>query len=219
MFLNLVYMFNQGAEDVFCSVDNPKKLYVRQPCNNKTDVCWLTGNKWSGGVEASAPLKADIIVRIVEKNENGNLLIMYQERIKKCLYSDDTYAKKQAPFSYEFYKEKAMEYRTSLSLKSHEEWKKWLLKYKDTYAHNMINDNWLYCSVDKTPAASRPIKLSYLGKSFYLLKEHCFHRIAKLWWDSYTLVDSNGNTLEICGYSNILEYKILGDDKGGETDG
>lgn len=205
--IDVVFVRNQGVEDIFRSADDYSKLYVRQPQNNKENVSWLSGNKWSGGVEASCPLKSDIEIRIVERQDNLNI-ILFTETLEQLDGSEDTYARKTAPFSYEAIKEIAEKYRSDYNLKTHNEWKEWLLKYKGIFAPDMINDNWLYCSADSAPASTRPIKISYLGKNCCLLKEHCFHRIARLWWDSYTLVDSNGNTLEICG------YVIVGENKG-----
>ncbi|MBQ7818476.1 MAG: hypothetical protein IJ341_02145 [Bacteroidales bacterium] len=210
--IEVIFLKNQGAEDIFHSATDIKKLYVRQPCNNKANVCWLTGNKWAGGVEASTPLKADIEIRVISVQDNLNV-IHYTETTKELSESDDTFAEKQFPFSYEFYKEKAAEYLSVHSLKTHSEWKEWLLGYKKFFKPETLNDNWLYFYVDTMPSSMRFAKIPYIGKKCYLYKEHCFHRIARLWWNCYTLIDDSGNTLEICG------YEILGENEGEMIDG
>lgn len=145
--------------------------------------------------------------------EDGLNVIHFSETTKMTCESDDTYAEKQFPFSYEYYKEKAAEYAAEHSLKSHNEWKEWLLRYKEVFKPKSLNDNCLYYEVDAMPSSMWFKNLPYLGKKCYLYKEHCFHRTARLWWNCYKLIDNNGNTLEICG------YELLGESEGEMIDG
>lgn len=91
------------SEDVYYCKANGR-YYIRQATNIETPptVFWLSATKgsdgcgWSGW-EASAPLKAGLIMRVIRKDGT----IEFEEIIEQNSWDSDTHAKKAAPFSWE----------------------------------------------------------------------------------------------------------------------
>ena len=91
------------GEDVYYCKEN-KRYYIRQETNidNPPTVFWLSCTKghdscgWSG-YEASAPLRAGLIMRVVGKDGN----VEFEEVIEQNSWNKDTHAKKVVAFSWE----------------------------------------------------------------------------------------------------------------------
>ena len=194
--INVRFFASQNAEDLYASVDSPKKVYVRQPANTEGLVFWLTFDKWQGGYEASAPIRADITMRVVDKKD----AVLFEETLKSDYTNGDTIAEKKGPFSYEAIKELAADFEKAHGLKSYTDWRAFVLRDKDAFNNTDYNDNWLYWHVET-------LEQKILGKAEFLGQKCCFveekmkHKISGKEWTSYELMDDKKEiTLALCGY-------------------
>lgn len=91
-----------GEDVYYCKAT--KRCYIRQETNitDPPAVFWLSCTKghdncgWSG-YEASAPLRAGLIMRVVGKNGE----VEFEETIEQNSWNQDTHAKKVGLFSWE----------------------------------------------------------------------------------------------------------------------
>lgn len=91
-----------GEDVYYCKTT--KRCYIRQETNitDPPTVFWLSCTKghdncgWSG-YEASAPLRAGLIMRVVGKNGE----VEFEETIEQNSWNQDTHAKKVGLFSWE----------------------------------------------------------------------------------------------------------------------
>lgn len=91
-----------GEDVYYCKATG--RCYIRQATNieDPAAVFWLSCTKghdgygWSG-YEASAPLRAGLIMRVLKKDGS----VEFEEVIEQNSWNQDTHAKKVAPFSWE----------------------------------------------------------------------------------------------------------------------
>lgn len=194
------YLGNQGAEDLF-KCKETGKVYVRQPGGPKGNrkrypwVCWLTGSKWTGGYEASIPIKQNVVMDVM--SENGELC--FSEQITniagECLSA--------FPFSYECYREVAEECGASCQ-HSYDEWHKWICEGKP---ENVYADNWIYGSLEEMEAKVPTLCGNYLGRGLYLSERLLEHRPTGKIFTCFELVDAQETVLAICGYNYKEDQK------------
>lgn len=188
------FMAAQGCEDLYRCRENGM-VYIRQECG-KEHVRWLTACKWSGGYEADCPMKAGLDIRVVDGFGNE----LFVETIVRENSTGDTWAKKVGEFSSEAIRRVCKEVTEKLTLKSHEEWKAWLMEDMERSGYSGYTDNWLYVGVRyrnrKTLFTS-----SYLGKPVLVTATPCQHKICgKEWQCIEILPESKLFILELCGY-------------------
>jgi len=82
-----------GEDLYFCSEN--RKVYIRQSANVPDIVFWLSSSKWSGGYEASCPIREGISF-VVEHDG-----VEYTETLVEDTWNSGTSAKKMLPFSWE----------------------------------------------------------------------------------------------------------------------
>lgn len=200
--INVRFLGSQDAEDLYVSVDSPRKVYVRHPANVDGVVFWLTSNKWQGGYEASAPIRADITMRVVDKKDK----VLFEETLKPDFTNGDTSAEKKGPFSYEAIKELAANFEKEHGLKPHEAWRDFVLQDKEAFNNKDYNDNWLYWHVESLGKKVLG-DAEVLGQKFYFVEEKMKHKISGKEWTSYDLMDEKKEiTIALCGYEfdNVL---------------
>lgn len=187
------FLSEQGAEDLYRSLGNGR-VYVRQRCD-KDHVQWLTSVKWSGGYEASAPLREGMIVRVVDNCFNT----IFEERIERAEGFCDTVAKKNGPFSDEAIKQQAKAVAERSNLKSYNDWKAWMMRSAKEYQFTGYYVNWCY---DAEYGPIRPLfHFEYLGIPAYCTTHAATHRVSGQKWQCVEIRDKSKQTvLEICGY-------------------
>lgn len=190
--LNVRFICTQGAEDLYKCVETGK-VYVRQVCD-ELYVRWLTTSKWSGGYEASCPLREGIQINILDAE--GQYLFI--ETPFKVHGYGDTVALKRGPFFSEEIKRIAHECAQEYSLMPYEAWKRWLMD-KAPAAHKDYADNWLYCNVTKGNFMQVK-KFNALGKTIALTKEFYNHQLTDAQWQCYELT-LDKDTIELVGFT------------------
>lgn len=183
-----------SGEDLFRCKET-RKVYIRQECD-EDHVRWLTSSKWSGGYEADCPMKEGLEIRISDKAGN----VLFVEKIVKEEGYDWTVAKKEAPFSWNAILQAATEIEKKFGLKSHEEWKDWILADREASGHSGYWENWAFGEVDYEPVEK--IEPRYLlGQKVLVTKQKAKHRISqKEWTDIEIRTIDLATVLEICGY-------------------
>jgi hypothetical protein len=89
-----------GEDLYFC--EETKKVYVRQTSNGEGKIVfWMSTSKWSGGYEASCPLKEGLIIQA------DYLGTQFEEVLVKDDWNGGTSAVKKFPFSWEVEKLKS----------------------------------------------------------------------------------------------------------------
>lgn len=200
--INVHYMSTQSAEDLFVSVDNPRRVYVRQPANVDNLVFWHTSSKWQGGYEADCPIRADITMRVVDKVNK----VLFEETLKPDDWNGGTSAEKKGPFSYEAIKALAAAFEKTHGLKPYEAWRDFVLQDKEVFNNTDYNDNWMYWHVEKLEQKILD-KAEVLGQKCCFVAEKMRHKISGREWTSYELMDEKREcTLALCGYEfqNVL---------------
>lgn len=189
----VVYKESQGAEDLFwCRATN--RIYIRQPTNDKSKVVWLTSSKWTGGYEASCPMREGLTMRVVDRAGN----ILFEEKIEKLNDAGDTYARKNGDFASEAIQRLAAEFGDSLS--SHKEWRSWLLADKEKYRCADYDDNWLY-SMSVVENLRIIGTRFFLGKKAYLAEQKCRHEVSdKKWCEYLVLAEDKLPVYALAGY-------------------
>lgn len=92
--LKVKFKSRQDSEDLYYCPEN-KRVYVRQPANVPSIVFWYSSSKWSGGYEASCPIREGITFSV---DIDG---VEYQETLEEDTWNSGTSAKKVIPFSWE----------------------------------------------------------------------------------------------------------------------
>jgi hypothetical protein len=96
-----------NGEDLYYSPET-RKVYVRQCANVDTIVFWCSTSKWSGGYEASCPLKEGLVI-IADYNGTE-----FMETLVRDDWNGGTSALKQFPFSWEGVKVKTAQSKEKL---------------------------------------------------------------------------------------------------------
>ena len=195
--ITVKWIGKQSAEDLYKSVDEPHRVYVRQPSNCDDLVFWYTTTKWRGGYEASCHIKVGITMRAVD--DNGNYL--FEETMNEDTWNGGTSAKKAGDFSYEAIRKLENGFREALNLSEYGNWRDWLLSFKEKYGYKGYNENWMYCETETIEREKLNVANTYLGKKCYLVREKEKHKICGCEWESFTLVDENDiECIALCGY-------------------
>ncbi len=188
------FMEVQDAEDLYRCRENGK-VYVRQQCDN-THVRWLTSIKWTGGYEASGPLKAGITMRVVDGSDN----ILFEERLHVEEGYCETVADKAGGFSWEEIKKIGATFLDLEKLRSYNEWKMWMEQAAKEYQYTGYLENWMWCEVEY----EKPFvlaKAEYLGKTAYVTFQKATHTISGQTWIVFEVRDNSKlDVLHICGY-------------------
>lgn len=171
------------------------RVYIRQECD-EDHVRWFTSNKWSGGYEASCPMREGLELHITDKA--GNLL--FTESICKEPGYDWTVAKKEAPFSWDAIRAISEEVLAAENLKTHDEWIEWIDADREASGFRGYRDNWLYGEA----AYEKPQKIgnrSLLGQKVLITRQEGRHKISGKTWACYEIrrVDMVA-VLDICGF-------------------
>ena len=195
------FMSVQDAEDLYRCQDNGR-VYVRQQCDDDC-VRWLTSNKWRGGYEASAPMRAGMILRIVDTGGK----VLYEETIVHEDGYSDTVAKKMAPFSFEAITHEAKAVAEQSKLRSYEEWKSWMMRSAREHKYTGYSENW--CFAEAEYSKPRPLfHFEYLGIRAYCTAQEAVHKISGQKWTCIEIRDkSKLDVLAICGYQFEEEKK------------
>lgn len=188
------FFATQNCEDLFKNIETGK-VYARQPSPEKGVVYWYTTSKWSGGYEASGHIKAGIVMRVVDKENN----ILFEEELQK-INESLTFAYKRGPFMADAIKSTAHKYANSMRLTLHENWRKILTQEKEKSGYTGYIENWLYCESDTTNRAIIDT-VSILGTQKHIVTAKCKHKFCNLEWLTVTVTDESAEiTEEICGY-------------------
>lgn len=192
------FMARQGCEDLY-KCERTGKVYARQPANSKKYVYWYTTTKWSGGYEASAPVRSGITFRVIDGS--GNTL--FEEVMIPSTSDTGSCAITHGDFLSEMLKDEARKYGETLHLLSHEEWRKRLAEEKAKHGFSGLMDNWIYCESDtETRVVIDTVKM--LGKEKHIVLEKCKHRLCDLEWFSVVVTDLSMDITEaLCGYAFI----------------
>ena len=188
------FMNVQDAEDLYRCRENGK-VYVRQQCD-ATHVRWLTSIKWTGGYEASGPLKAGITMRVVDGSDN----VLFEERLHVEEGYGDTVADKAGGFSWEEIKKIGAKTLNLEKLRSYNEWKQWVEQTAKKYQYTGYLEDWLWWEVEyETPLVL--VRSEYLGKTAYVTVQKATHKISGQTWEVFEVRDSSKlETRHICGY-------------------
>ncbi len=190
------FMAIQNAEELYRSVECPSRVYVRQPCNRKDRVLWLTSTKWQGGYEADCTLRAGITMQVVDKNG----LLLFEETVEEDPRSCDSSAQKNKPFSYEQYRSACQTYAEKHNLRSHNEWRSWLLDERQAVRASESDDNWLY--FETTEIQRKIIALIVImGVPYNFVATEMKHKLCNKTWTIVELQDANRDSMGICGYT------------------
>lgn len=195
------FMAQQGCEDLYRCVDTGK-VYARQLARSKKYVYWYTTTKWSGGYEASSPVRSGVTFRVIDGSGN----VLFEELMIPSTSDTGSCAISHGNFLSEMLKDEARKYGETLNLLSHEEWRKRLVAEKSKQGYTGMMDNWIYCEFDtETRAVIDTVKM--LGKEKHIVLEKCKHRLCDLEWFSVIVTDLSMDITEaICGYA-IIERK------------
>lgn len=196
-----------SAEDVYRRLDDPSRYIIRQPMPGNKQVRWLAATKWSGGYEADHSLKSGLLIHVLSNVGT----VLFTEQLIADENASDPVAMKKGPFSYEIIKQLAEGVKTTYGLLSYDDWKQWLISYKEKAGNTGENDNWLFCETALREQTTKIISYFYLGRRCNLIHEKLRHKIAGCEWDAFTLVSENGlETVAICGYDIIKEGELYG---------
>lgn len=188
------FMGAQCAEDLYRCHENGM-VYVRQQCDND-HVRWNTSIKWTGGYEASAPLKAGITMRVVDMADR---VLFEEETIVEEGYND-TVAVKKCGFSWEEIKKIGDSVDEFVSLRSYNDWKAWMMRGAKEHRYTGYSENWMYWEVEYEKDRNL-FKAEYLGKTVYATIQKATHKISGQTWEVVEIKDqSKLDTLHICGY-------------------
>lgn len=183
----------QSAEDLFRDTES-NAVYVRQRCD-KEYVRWLTSIRWSGGYEASGPIREGIVIRVVDKCGR----ILFQENMIQVDGYMDTVAEKVGLFSDEAVTTLAEAVELKYDLVEWETWKSWMMKEAKSYGFHGYSENWLYNAnySDFEKIASSKI----MGETVYIVKQSAEHRISGARWTCYEMRSAGMyECLAICGF-------------------
>lgn len=131
------YVTSINGEDVFVGIEN-KKFYIRQKTNEPHYVRWYSASKWSGGFEASCPIKSGVRFRVY----TGDMYHLFSEIVEGVAGA----AKKEYDFYDDMIKNFAENMRKNYELTPHNEWREEQLKRKAEYdvGEKYYNDTWIY---------------------------------------------------------------------------
>ena len=189
---------NQGAEDIFISTGIPKKVYIRQPAQNKKQVVWTTATKAGIGYEASSPLKAGVSVCVIKGGKKEKTTV-FTEVMEAQESSEATFAEKAEPFSYEHLAGNAKICAADLHLHPYEDWSRWLLSDCEQYHYTGYPDNWLHFGTSEV--SKKTIEtLDIMGAQYPVVETIWKHKINGRTWKVIEITDAQGNTVELCGY-------------------
>ena len=191
------FMANQGAEDLFFCSDN-KRVYCRQPSNDSSKVTWLTTSKWQGGYEASAPLRSDIVVNVVDKK--GNVLFTEQN-------NDFELSERNYLFSREQIRALSISLAYKFHLSTFNEWKSNLLKIKIERGFNdECSDNtWLYCKWNEIEREVLAEYYIYGVKHLRVVKSKQLHTLSGCVWYEYSSLYDDDTVSDLIGYEFVKE--------------
>lgn len=202
------YMHSDNSVDLYRRVDGTRRgvVYARMPLirlpaqGNATEckvAQWLTTSRWSGGYEASGPVKAGLTFEIVDENQT-----LYTEEVSEelCQQGLPGAAYAVAPFYDDACKAEAAAVEQTFNLQPHKKWREWLLT---DMPEGEEPDNWLYCS-SSTICVHMLHQVFVLGKRYVAQATRYRHNASgKEWW-AYTIDETKGNkvisTIAICGY-------------------
>lgn len=188
------FMEVQDAEDLYRCHENGR-VYVRQQCD-KDHVRWLTSIKWTGGYEASCPLKAGITMRVVDSTDR----VLFEEEITVKEGYCDTVAEKRCGFSWEEIRKIGDSVCVSENLRSYNDWKAWLVRAAKEHKYTGYIENWLWWEVENEKCRTLA-RSEYLGRTVYVTIQKYTHKISGQTWEIVEVMDqSKLDTLHICGY-------------------
>lgn len=195
--IEVKFLAQQGAEDLFVRASGPRKVYIRQPLPGVDRVVWLTATKCNAGYEADSPLKAGITVRVIKGKRNSKE-VLFEEKMEAesgCTPS----ASKEDFFSYEQLKNAAKEIAKRLGLHTYDSWAKWLLNERTRFNYDGYADNWLHFGTKPgSTTAEDPIEIVGVTHSVFVTEWK--HLVCDKTWTVVEIRDNKGNTLELCGY-------------------
>lgn len=189
------YAGTQSAEDLYRCVETGR-VYARQICD-KQHVRWLTTSRWSGGYEPSMPIKAGLVMQIVD---NACTPLFDETIFRKDGYSDPV-AEKKAPFWREAVKEQAKNLAENMNLSDHKQWWAWLMAEADALGYKGEPDNWLYCDTVSGDKAKTIGHVQILGESLCITSQTVLHTACGKSWEIIEIRYAGLNQIEeICGY-------------------
>lgn len=190
------FLATQGAEDLFVTVDKPRRVYARQLSNVGDIVYWCSTTKWKGGYEADCPIGPGVAFSVVDKDDR----VIFEEIMEYDAWNSGTRAIKKGPFYSEALKTLSAEFEKEHDLKPYKAWRDVMVADKDKYGYSGYRDNWMYCeaeSVDKRILDEANV----FGQKCFYIEEHMRHKISGREWMEYSLVDEKEETvLALCGY-------------------
>lgn len=188
----------QGAEDLFIGTGFPKKVYIRQPAQDKTQVVWTTASKCGNGYKADTPLKADVSVRVISGTKKDKKTL-FEEVMRGTDAASPVFAEKKELFSCELLAQAAKDYVKQLSLQTYERWSQWLLRETRRHNYTGYQDNWLHFGTNCTHTEVFE-KLDVMGVYYNVEESTWNHMVCSNTWKVVQIKDPNGNVVELCGY-------------------
>lgn len=188
----------QGAEELYIGTGLTKKVYVRQPLPGEERVVWLTATKTEAGYEASSPIKAGTVIRVVAGVKKEKTVI-YEEIMEADETGADPSAERVEHFACDQLKATAKNLVKELGLHSYDSWAKWLLNERTRFGYTGYPDNWLHYGT--TPVTTREHEcVAIIGVPYKIVATEWRHMICGKNWVVYELKDTHGNVMELCGY-------------------
>lgn len=196
--IEVKYKEQQGAEELYISTGVPKKVYIRQTCQDKERVVWTTATQHSGGYEASSPIKAGVIIRVVLGSKKEKITL-FEETMEADADGAVT-AEKKERFACEQLKAAVEEFSQKLALHDYDSWAKWLLKDCAKHNYTGYQDNWLHFGT--VPSDEVEVEtLNIIGVPYKVVMTSWRHMVCEKTWKVVEIRDTKSNVLELCGYS------------------
>ena len=188
--LDVVFRERKSAEDLYWCQSNGKIL-LRQPCDDG-HVRWLTTTE---ACEADCSVRSGITIRVLDSVGCE----VFRERVVPRENGNTPWSDKKAPFSYEAIKTLERKIAGSMSLRSYEEWKTWLMGYAKSYGYFGYADNWLYDA--QSAGYEKRHSVSILGRTAHVTARKTTHSVCGKVWTAIELMDAKlENCLGICGF-------------------
>lgn len=187
----------QGTQELYISTGVPKKIYIRQSMQDNNHSVWMTANKAGNSYEASTPVKAGIIIRIV-KGAKKEKNILFVETIEADAI-DTTYSEKTMPMVCDYLKEEAKAFAAAMYLHDYGEWKEWLLNKRAQYRYCGNEENWLYFGSEIT-RVQQIDTIDVFGVSFPVIETEWKHMVYGESWKVVEIKDEYGAVVLLCGY-------------------
>lgn len=172
-----------------------RKIYIRQESGDDNHVRWLTSSKWTEGYEADCPMKAGLILRVVDKAGS----VLFEEELFQEEGVTGTWAEKKGPFSWEAVDGLAKEIAKKYELCTLEEWEAWLLADMPEGA-KIYPENWLFGMANRQPP-KKLARMDFLGIKVFAISQEEEHTACGKAWVSYEIRDADlSSCLSLCGF-------------------